>query len=376
MNELKDIFNDIVNNSDLDISDLNDNEIFNELKNLILLTYLQYGILVNIEKTKENIDELLKSQKNIVSQPIYSQSEIDYLTSKVKYLQTIPQPEQRTKEWYIFRNNRLTASDFYNVIDLKTSCKRNDLIMKKCGVDMPFISSPATRHGIKFESIATSIYEKKNNLEIIEFGCIPHSVISFFGASPDGIVGYHSNNKNYIGRMLEIKCPKSRVITGIIPKGYFAQVQGQLEVCDLEYCDFLECDFQMFKTKDDFFNDTKYTEKGIIIELYNTKLNNYSYYYGEDKYYKDKEIFEKWEESIISNIYSNNDLEYMATTYWYLNKYNVVLVKRDRDYFNKNYGFIKSFWNDVLKYREIGTESLQKKKKKYVYKEPELNFID
>ena len=27
MNELKDIFNDIVNNSDLDISDLNDNEI-------------------------------------------------------------------------------------------------------------------------------------------------------------------------------------------------------------------------------------------------------------------------------------------------------------------------------------------------------------
>ena len=33
--------------------------------------------------------------------------------------------------------------------------------------------------------------------------------------------------------MLEIKCPKSRPITGIIPPVYFGQVQGQLEVCKL-----------------------------------------------------------------------------------------------------------------------------------------------
>ena len=53
--------------------------------------------------------------------------------------------------------------------------------------------------------------------------------IDYFGASPDGIVSYESKNKDYVGRMLEIKCPKSRKIDGIIPIGYYYQIQGQLE---------------------------------------------------------------------------------------------------------------------------------------------------
>ena len=57
--------------------------------------------------------------------------------------------------------------------------------------------------------------------------------------------------------MLEIKCPKSRNITGIIPPIFFAQVQGQLEVCDLEYCDFLECQIlREYNSKKEFFEDT------------------------------------------------------------------------------------------------------------------------
>ena len=50
--------------------------------------------------------------------------------------------------------------------------------------------------------------------------------------------------------MLEIKCPYSRKIDGVIKPEYFSQMQGQLEVCDLEYCDFLECDFQKFDCPD------------------------------------------------------------------------------------------------------------------------------
>ena len=55
--------------------------------------------------------------------------------------------------------------------------------------------------------------------------------------------------------MLEIKCPKSRPITGIIPPVYFGQVQGQLEVCDLEYCDFLECELREYNNQKEFFED-------------------------------------------------------------------------------------------------------------------------
>ena len=57
---------------------------------------------------------------------------------------------------------------------------------------------PALLHGIKFEPVATQIYEKRNNVEVIEFGCLPHPYIPYFGASPDGICGFNSKNKNYV----------------------------------------------------------------------------------------------------------------------------------------------------------------------------------
>ena len=350
----------------------------------------------------------------------YSPSQCLYLETKIKHLETIPQPEQRTPQWYTFRNNRLTASDLNTVIDeynkkntkpnYKLSAKYKDLICKKCGIETPFIKGDAIQHGIKFESIATSIYETRNDLTILEFGCLPHQHIPFFGASPDGIASYTSNNKKYIGRMLEIKCPKSRPITGIIPPGYFAQMQGQLEVCDLEYCDYLECDFQFYKSQDDFFNDTCNSsnssnsnsneleqhqltkmygnkpfvktlsgkEKGIILELYNTETKKHIYNYAPYSIISDRQLFIEWEQTIINSIFTENktNIEYIGTIYWYLNKYNTILVKRNRDWFNSNFIKIQHFWNDVLKYRAEGTDTINTKKK-YEYKHTnEMEFLN
>jgi putative phage-type endonuclease len=381
MNEaLFSIINDIIDNNDLNYEDLYDNSIFEETKVMVLEIYSQFVELNSsdeINKICDEIHKLLYQKQNMPQDPTYSHSELLYLEAKFKHLEQIPQPEQRSPEWHTFRNNRLTASDLYSVIDKGGSAKRNELIMKKCGASIPFLTNDAILHGIKFEELAVQIYEKRNNVIITEFGCLPHSIIPFFGASPDGIVHYNSENKNYVGRMLEIKCPKSRKITGIIPQGYFAQVQGQLEVCDLEYCDFLECDFQKYGSKDEFFNDTEpFREKGMIIELHDSNLKKTLYYYSEEKHIKCRETFEKWQDELISNIYDNDNLEYLTTVFWYLNKYNVVLVKRDRNYFTTNFANIKSFWDDVLKYREIGIESLKSSNPKKVYKEKELNFLD
>ena len=381
MNEdLLNIINDIFINNELHGSDLYDNTIYEEIKIMILVIYTQINPINTSDHVmivEKEIDKLLYQRQHMTKDPIYNDSDLLYLESKIKYLEKIPQPEQRSEEWYIFRNNRLTASDFYSVIDNGSISRRNDLIMKKCGEEMPFLTNAAILHGIKFEDMAVKIYEKQNKVKVNEFGCLPHPIIPFFGASPDGIVSYESENKNYVGRMLEIKCPKSRKITGIIPDGYFAQIQGQLEVCDLEYCDFLECDFQMYKSQEDFFKD-EIREKGIILEFYDTKFKKNLNYYATEEQIESYDIFKKWEDSHVSKIYENDDLEYLTTTYWYLNKLNVVLVKRDRDYFSKNYINIKNFWDEVLKYREIGIDSLKElKKSKYKpYKEKELNFID
>ena len=375
MNEdLFTLIDSVLLNNDIDDTYLNDNTVFKQVNEMVCNLYEQFTTINN--EIKSQIKLILENKQNRVLDPEYNESDIKYLRKKIKHLETIPQPEQRSEEWYEFRNNRLTASDFYSVIDKKSLSKVKQLIYKKCGGDVPFLTNDAILHGVKFEPIATSIYEKKNNLVILEFGCIPHSLIDFFGASPDGIVSYDSINKNYIGRMLEIKCPKSRKITGIIPPGYFAQIQGQLEVCDLQYCDFLECDFQIYQ-KDDYLADTSHEFKGVIVELYNTKLSKPIYHY-----YDDKDDLEKWEKQIIDTIFAvgNDGLEYVGTTYWYLNKYNVVLVERDLKYFSSNYENIENFWKEVLKYREIGIDKLDyKKSKPRPYKPPkelELNFLD
>ena len=376
--DLFNIINDVFSNNDLDGDDLYDNTIYEDIKMMVLDIYSHINDITTsdeVEEAENQINKLLYQRQNIVNDPIYTESDILYLEAKIKHLEQIPQPEQRSEEWHIFRNNRLTASDFYNVMEKGAISQRNNLIKKKCGVDMPFLTNDAILHGIKFEELAVKVYEKNNNVIVKEFGCLPHPIIPFFGASPDGIVCYDSKNKNYVGRMLEIKCPKSRKITGIIPDGYFAQVQGQLEVCDLEYCDFLECDFQKFKCGDDFFKEET-REKGIIVEFYDTKLKKNINYYSKEEYEKSQEEFKKWEDSLINEIYTNDHLEYLTTTYWYLNKLNVVLVKRDRNYFTNNYGNIKNFWDDVLKYREIGIDKLPSTKKRNIYKEKELNFLD
>ena len=70
----------------------------------------------------------------------------------------------------------------------------------------PFVPNPITEWGVKYEEIATKFYESLNSVEIIEFGLIPHPNFTIFGASPDGICS-NDSPPEYIGRMLEIKCP-------------------------------------------------------------------------------------------------------------------------------------------------------------------------
>ena len=163
-------------------------------------------------------------------------------------------------------------------------------------------------------------------------------------------------------------------------------------MCDLEYCDFLECEIREYNSKEEFFadkNDSNYmlrengNEKGIVLEYYNlsTKKNDYIYNYDN---FKTLEEFEKWEETEIDKILEDDNLDYNGTTFWRLNKYNVVLVKRNREWFSNNYSKIAQFWNNVEEARKnntyaefINNKNKQKfEKAKYLENMPKINFID
>ena len=111
------------------------------------------------------------------------------------------------------------------------------------------------------------------------------------------LINIKKTSKRY-GRMLEIKCPTTREITGIPKKEYWIQTQLQMECCDLEECDFLECSFKEYENEEEANKDGtfQYTSenkfKGVIMQFYhNTKP-----YYEYAPFNISKELYDKWYE--------------------------------------------------------------------------------
>ena len=370
--ELQMIIHDLIKNHDISNEDLihERDQVINHIK----IIYEQFETI-----SDENYEEFIKELnlyldlRIIHPCPNYTSNDIDKITKMINKLKKIPQPEQRTEEWYKFRNGRLTASDLASAINKNPYSNKNKLILNKCGVSEPWNPGPAIIHGVKFEDVAVSIYEKRNNVKVYEYGCLPHPDLSCFGASPDGICDPKSKNKNYIGRMLEIKCPTKRHITGFIPEYYHYQVQGQLEVCDLNYCDFLECGIEEISKNE--YNQVNNIEKGVVIELYDEKLTKMIYKYSPLNI--DPSKINGWEEKIIDTIFTN-EMSYIKTTYWKLKEYNCLLIVRDKKLWSDVEPEIISFWEEVEKYRLKGHETLlPKKREKKKYKTKDIfTFLD
>lgn len=151
---------------------------------------------------------------------------------------------QRTPEWYAARKGMLTASEFKTAGATTVS---NSYVLGKV-FPAPFTTNDAMTWGCRFEDLACATYELENHAKVREFGLLLHPDAAWIGASPDGITDY--------GVAVEIKCPYSRKLVEIQKRvsddrpfaqndrenlhgRYRAQIQGQLEVCDLELCDFV-----------------------------------------------------------------------------------------------------------------------------------------
>ena len=147
---------------------------------------------------------------NIVQQ--YFNHELNKLNllNKLEKLKKLELPEQRTPEWYKMRETMLTASSLADSLGKGHFRTREGLLIDKSSKDpLPYISNDIIEWGVKYEQVATTFYEKINNVNVLEFGLVPHPEFKIFGASPDGICDENSSEE-YIGRMLEIKCPPIR----------------------------------------------------------------------------------------------------------------------------------------------------------------------
>lgn len=268
---------------------------------------------------------------------------------KVDYLSNVPQPEQRTDEWYKFRYKYLTASSLWKVFS--TPGSRNQLIYDKCKpLDTSkykgFSTSSPMHWGHKYEPVSIFWYEHTFHTKVSDFGCIPHKSIEYIAASPDGINTCPLSDR--FGRMLEVKNIVNRDITGIPKSEYWIQMQIQMEVCELNECDFLETRFIEYESEEDFNKDGtfQYTEdgkyKGIILFFLNGDEALYEY----APFMCTKEEYEKWEEEIM---HKNQHLSWLQNIYWKLEEISCVLVLRNKTWFRGARPVLDEFWEIIQK---------------------------
>jgi len=292
-----------------------------------------------------------------------------YIEKKIRHLKNIPQPAQRTSEWYKFRQETLTASNIWKIFGSEST--QNQLIYEKCKPLVSSISNTPTRVNItspmhwgnKYEPLSVLYYEYTYKTRIDDFGCIPHQSIDYIAASPDGINCLPDSDR--YGRMLEIKNIVNREITGIPKMEYWIQMQIQMETCDLNECDFLETRFKEYESYDDFINDPDFISdsdhnkyRGIIVHFEKDGIPIYEYHnFGMTL----PEIL-VWEQEQMSKY---ADITWIKTNYWKLDEISCVLVLRNKLWFQKAQPYIKILWDiiSIEKYQDFSHRAPKSRKK-------------
>ena len=365
LEEIKDLFYTQMEYHILDSDYIEDdmNDLLEDAFNIYITTFHPERSLEHNED--EGVLEIYKEETNIIEK-------------KIQRLRDIPQPVQRTPEWYQFRWNLITASNAWKAFETQNTI--NQLIYEKCQPlkdfasenvteDVKMVNTNTTLHwGQKYEPLSVMIYENMYNSKVEDFGCIQHPVYKFIGASPDGII-IQSNTGRY-GRMLEIKNIVNREINGIPKKEYWVQMQLQMEVCDLDECDFLETkfieytDYQSYRNDSTIssFNDKEFNSyittkdgsyKGIIVHFHTSEGSPHYEYMPLNLWTPDD--ISNWEETIVQKYESKPyNYTFLKFIYWKLEKLSCVLVLRNKDWFKNNVGQLEKVWKTIEEERESG----------------------
>lgn len=392
-NEIVDMYN-IIYDETLDISLIDTLfDVKYQLKKLDNFTLPQFE---TVEMRDNRYESLINNIKPTLTDILRQK------TAHYDYLRNLPQPEQKSKEWFDLRNGMITASSAADILGEGKYGTREKMILDKLNI-LPnkYTENMFVYHGKKYELIATMIYEHLYNTKVGEFGLVPYQndssdseLVNFIGASPDGIstcVTLDNKPNPLVGRMLEIKCPLKREIEikgpidgTICPHYYWVQVQIQLACCKSEECDFWQCDIKEFSF-DEFINEVEdvylddiATEeqgmntlihsnitKGCVIQLmprdissvpYGDKVEWYAKYIYPSNLKMNKVEYVQWIEYMQTEwktLYPEyaNKYYYDKPLYWKLHKCHNVLIKRDIEWFKNKLPIFKEFWNEILDLR-------------------------
>lgn len=234
--------------------------------------------------------------------------------------------DQRSDAWHAKRGEMITASEVYKVFGSDEA--RRELLLRK--LDPPPTADEAKAPiaplvwGTRFEPVAKKLYEERTGCSIVDVSCVQHPRYSFLGASPDGLIIPHGDDPGRYGRLVEFKCPMSRVEKPEIPPAYVHQMQMQMECTGVDECEYVE-----FRFKQVNFNEWS---KSTLT----------------------KGRFGVYEDGCVD--YTIEDApEYCQIVYWILQSIKEDFVRKDPNWITSHLPQLQSFWDSVCEHRRDGT---------------------
>jgi hypothetical protein len=162
---------------------------------------------------------------------------------------------QQGDAWLKNRVGRITGSRLADVVSYLSRAssgkKAGDPSAKRDAYKMELISerltgrsvdhyvTPAMEWGIEHEVEAKIYFEGATNQTIDPVGFVVHPDYSFWGCSPDGLVGEEGV---YEGKAPNTVTHLRYIADGVIPEEYYPQIVGELACPNRKFCEFVSYD--------------------------------------------------------------------------------------------------------------------------------------
>lgn len=300
-------------------------------------------------------------------------------TTHYERLKAAPQTTQKSGAWHAEAREVLSGHEF-GALCVGSAAERASVIQKKCAPsplavvtppalaatedEVDVAAAPSTteqtvfvsgenglsafKWGWRYEPVARQLFETlvASSPVYDGLGRVRHTTLPRLGASPDGLILEGPR----AGRLLEIKCPISRVIDGKIPVRYYCQMQLQAEVCDVDAVDYVEVQFAILSTQEQL----QYAKQPLIGTVCVTASTpsadpaTYTYEYSP--------LFPATEEGYAAmQEWTPAGPAVLERTQWYVKDWFATTVMRNRRWWN-DVGFpaYTTFWNEVDALRATG----------------------
>jgi hypothetical protein len=325
-------------------------EAVNELANETILEYIDDP--TEREETSEALldaaREWFQGHHDLMVEAISTETPDELLTR--------PQTSQHSADWYAQRRNRLTASEFAQILDGRRGALLRQKIDTSATGDRP-TQAPvaiaqgdgemiATSWGHRFEPVTRDIYE----LELAGVGTVcdtlgrfTHQIHPWLSASPDGVV----LKGPLAGRLVEIKSPKSRIPGDFVPSEYYVQMQIQMEVCNIDAVDFIEARFAQGPADD-------YDEEAATEARWKGRIQVYGHLESPETWtYRYSEPVEDLDDAVMPPPPAD-DLPLLEDSVWWLISWHPRTVLRNPEWWaEEGWPAAELFWSEVQSLRDV-----------------------